>query len=157
MQQYSSKDTSLNQIPKLAKFLEITNETVLLDYGCGGYSKFQKLVEEKGGKFYGFDPFWKSEEENEIAMKCNPTIVTCANVLNVIQEETIIDNIVRIVSNFNCEVIFQVYEGNKTNMGSITKKGYQRNEKANCYMEYFTKYFDNVVKKGNVFFCKNDQ
>lgn len=155
MQKYTSKDTSLNQVPSLAKYLEIDANTILLDYGCGKYSKFQDLVESKGGTYFGYDPYWKTFAENGKALKSNPNIITCANVLNVVMEDWIVENIVRTIASYNCEAVFSVYEGNKTGVGSQTKKGYQRNQKANAYMELLTKYYDNIVKKGNVFFCKN--
>ena len=153
IQRISSKNTSLNQLPKVAKMLEINKRTVLLDYGCGGYSKFQEFTEAQGGKFYGYDPYWKSPEENLRALNCNPNLVVCANVLNVIMEEEILKSILLQLRSFGCEVYIQVYEGDKTGIGKKTSRGFQRNQKAEEYKELICKYFGKVERKGNVFIC----
>ena len=152
-QKYSSKNTSLNQIPKVAKMIEYYEGCVVLDYGCGGYNKTKEYIEELGGIYYGYDPYWKSETENIVALSCEPDVVICANVLNVIMEDEIIEEIVATLARYNSTVMVQVYEGDKSGEGKPTTKGYQRNAKASEYQKLLEKYFDFVHKRGNIFIC----
>lgn len=152
-QKYSSKNTSLNQIPKAMKLIDIFEGRVILDYGCGGYNKSKEYVESQGGIYYGYDPYWKSEEENIKALMCNPDIIVCANVLNVIMEDEIIEGIVETLANYETGAMIQVYEGDKSGIGTPTTKGYQRNAKAETYIPLLKRHFETVIKKGNIFLC----
>ena len=153
MQKYSSKETSLNQVPALAKFLGDLEGVTLLDYGCGRFHKFEQFVTERGGTFFGYDKYWKSADENELALKCKPDIVTCANVLNVIFEEHIVEEIVQRIAEYGVKALIQVYEGNKSGEGCETSKGYQRHQRASEYLPILEKYFEKIIKKGNIFLC----
>ena len=155
LQKYSSAGTSLNQIPKVAKMLELGNETVLLDWGCGRYEKFKKYVEGKGAKYFGYDPYHKSMDENAEALKSKPDLIVCANVLNVIAEDWIVENIIQKIAEYNCIAYIQIYEGNKSGVGAETSKGYQRHTKASEYMPMLQKHFSSIEKKGNIFICEN--
>ena len=155
MQKYSSKETSLNQVPALAKFLGDLEGVTLLDYGCGRFHKFEQFVTERGGTFFGYDKYWKSADENELALNCMPDIVTCANVLNVIFEEHIIEEIVQALASYQTLTIVQVYEGDKSGEGKGTSKGYQRHQRALCYQPLLEQYFTSVIRKGNVFICEH--
>lgn len=154
MQKYSSKLTSLNQMPKVAGMIEITEETILLDYGCGRCNKFQMHVEEHGGTYFGYDPFWKNMHENRKALNSKPNVIICANVLNVIFEDWAIENIVRKLASYGCITYIQIYEGNKSGIGKETSKGYQRHQKAKMYEGLLNEYFTKVERKGNIFICK---
>ena len=77
MQQvYTSKETSLSQVPALAKAKELAtlrwavNNPLILDYGCGKYDKTKEYVHNKLKCAYaGYDPYNRSAEENKIAME----------------------------------------------------------------------------------------
>lgn len=152
-QKYSSKNTSLNQIPKAIKIEEFQSDDVILDWGCGGYDKTKTYIESFGATYFGYDPYWKSDEENKKALNCCPTKIFCCNVLNVIMEDEIIEDILWHLSVFRIGVVIQVYEGDKTGVGKPTTKGYQRNWKSDQYLPLLKLYFQNVKKKGNIFYC----
>lgn len=155
MQKYSSKETSLNQVPALAKYLGDLEDVTLLDFGCGRFHKFEQFVTERGGIFYGYDKYWKSAEENILALNCCPDVITCANVLNVIFEDEIIEEIVELLASYRVKVLLQVYEGNKSGKGSETTKGYQRHQPAISYLSLLERHFSSVIRKGNIFICEN--
>ena len=91
MQQISSADTSLNQVPTLIRRVELNEDLskgkVLLDYGAGKYDKTQKYVEGTHEvSYYAYDPYNRSKEENKAALAQKADIVMLSNVLNVIRE-----------------------------------------------------------------------
>lgn len=153
MQEYTSANTSLNQIPAVSKLLDYDVIDCILDYGCGAYTAFKELVESHGVEYHGYDPYHKPDL-NELV--CEPDVIVCANVLNVIKEDEVIHEILDNLSSYpNAKVYIQVYEGNKSGQGKPTKKGcYQRNQKVIEYKEMIEQYFNSVTKKGNIFICK---
>lgn len=157
MQKYTSANTSLNQIPKTGKLLEKMNLEgyTILDYGCGKYDTFKMFCESLGMEYYGYDKFNRSMEENTIAMNIIPNIVTCNNVLNVIEELPIIEQIVKELSVFNCQVIIKVYEGNKSGIGKNSKNDcFQRNMRGKDYLPIISKFFENIIVKGDILICQ---
>lgn len=153
-QKYSSKNTSLNQASKAIKQLDIWEGCTVLDYGCGGYTKSKNHIEERGGIYFGYDPYWKSETENVVALTCNPDIVVCANVLNVIMEDEIVEQVVAELSRYNKITYIQIYEGDKSGVSAPTSRGYQRNKLSEEYRPLLQKYFTSVTRKENIFICK---
>lgn len=156
-QTITSARTSRNQIPCTAKLIDFNQYKIVLDYGCGKYDTFKNYIEGLGLKYYGYDPYHKTEEENKIALNCKPDLVTCNNVLNVINNDNILDDIIYNISQFNCTAIFCVYEGDKSGRGKLTLNDcYQRNEPAINYIEYLSRHFNNIKRKGNMFICNNE-
>ena len=154
MQRNTSANTSLNQIPKVWKYIEYDRIDTLLDYGCGRYDKFKEYVESQGVNYFGYDKYNRSEHENEIALACSPDIITCCNVLNVIDSLSEIEYIVARLSEYACPVIFSIYEGNKSGIGKVSKKDcFQRNQRASLYIPLIEEYFEHVVRKNNMIFC----
>ena len=156
MQSNTSASTSLNQIPSVWKYIdyESGNTKTILDYGCGKYNKFKELVESWGIAYYGFDPYNRTEKENELALNCTPDLITCCNVLNVIDSDKVVESILGEIASFGCPVIFSVYEGNKSGVGRVSRKDcYQRNCKASFFVPIIKKYFSEVRRKGNVIFA----
>ena len=155
MQTITSANTSQNQLPCTHKVIDFTKIGTLLDYGCGKYDTFKNLVESNGVTYFGYDKFNRTEAENIKALQCMPDLITCNNVLNVIDSLGVIDSIIEEVASYKKPAIFCVYEGNRTNEGKPTKNGtcYQRNEKSSVYTERLEKHFSSVVRKGNIFFC----
>jgi hypothetical protein len=91
MQEITSADTSLNQVPALAKLLVekdlIKNGQVLLDYGAGKYSKTRDFFQGTLDITYlPFDPYNGSEEANKAALRQKADVVMLSNVLNVVKE-----------------------------------------------------------------------
>ena len=154
----TSADTSCNQIPCTHKVIDFSKISVMLDYGCGKFNRFKNLVESQGVQYFGYDKYNRTEIENDRALKCKPDIITCNNVLNVIDCENTINEIIREISSYRVTAVFCVYEGDKSGIGKTTKKGtcYQRNEKACVYQKRLEKYFRYVIRKGNIFICNSD-
>ena len=144
MQKYTSKMTSINSQKLPASTSKINwsafyGKTVL-DYGCGRFENLKIFLENTFHiRYFGYDLYWKGDEENELALKCTPDIIICNNVLNVIAEDDIVLKIERqifqISQETNCDFIIQIYEGNKSGIGSPSKKGcYQRNQPTENYL-----------------------
>lgn len=154
-QKFSSKDTSIKTTNRIYKDMPVGNG-IILDYGCGKYNRNKEIAEEKGYTWYGFDPYNRPEMENKISLAVNPDIVICSNVLNVIAEETIINNIIDNLSRYSATTYITIYEGNKTGKGNETSKGYQRNEKASEYLSKLKRGWMNVEKvSANIYKCYN--
>lgn len=159
-QKFDSASTSQNQIPCVAKKVDwnlLSNKNVL-DFGGGKYDLFKNYVSEYDVNMFVYDLYNRTQLENKQAKACKPQLVTCCNVLNVIEEDEIINEIIKEIAEYKVNAIFCTYEGNKTNEGKITidnKKStcYQRNEKAINYISKLEKHFSNVIRKGNIFYC----
>lgn len=155
LQQYTSANTSIKQVPAVFKNLRIEKGMTILDYGCGKYDLAKEYVESFGATYYGYDKYNRTDEENQIALACDPDLIVCANVLNVIKEDEVIEEIMEEITHYGCDVVFSVYEGDKSGEGKETVKGYQRNEKATNYFKFF-EVFDGVQRHGNTFYCMMD-
>lgn len=138
-QKISSAYTSVNSKKVPAGFCKIRwaalpQPFVLLDYGCGRYiNHVKKFVEKKGGVYHGYDPYWVDEKDNETALSCNPDIIVCNNVLNVIQEDEIIEHILELLLSYGKPMVIKIYEGDGSGVGKVTPNGYQRNQKTSSY------------------------
>ena len=161
MQSISSKDTSIAQVSKAITTFEtkfgFRKGSVILDYGGGRYDLAIDYMKKRGCRLVVYDPFWRSAEYNKKSLdtfKQHPDYITCANVLNVIKEDNIVEAVVsriRRLSRPGTIVCLSIYEGNGTGMGKRTTKGWQRNQKMDSYLPLIRRYFPNVVKKYGVF------
>ena len=130
-QKISSANTSINstKLPKgfgVVRWDVLPSHFRLLDYGGGRYTQHVKeFVESKGGTYWNYD---------RAALASNPHIILCNNVLNVIQEDEIIFGIINKLTNYDVPVIISIYEGDKSGVGKVTTKGYQRNQKTDEYL-----------------------
>lgn len=143
---YESANTSINskKLPAIYNkinwgLVQILSPHVffkVLDYGCGRYQNHLKeFINSKGGIFYGYDPFWNPDFENDDALNCHPDIVICSNVLNVIKEDKIVMDINKKIRSFGVPYFIKIYEGDKSNIGRETKKGcWQRNQETSQYL-----------------------
>lgn len=155
MQKFTSANTSLNQLPCTHKIVAQEKFSTLLDYGCGKFDTFKQHVQSLGKKYFGYDKFNRSEEENKIAMQSTPDLITCNNVLNVIESDEVVESIVKDLASYGVKTIICVYEGNRSGEGKTTKKDcYQRNQKAVEYTPVIEKHFKSVTRKGNIFICE---
>lgn len=139
-QEFTSKDTALDQIPATYKQFDFTGDCIL-DYGCGrGLAKNYCAKAFKDCVVYNFDPYWHFDEIREFERDPNPKkVITCNNVLNVIKgdlKSAILDKIYRIAKKNNAyQVIFKIYEKDGTGIGVQTGKDkYQRNQKTAEYI-----------------------
>jgi hypothetical protein len=163
-QKYTSEKTSIatiNKIYKLLPELGYEKETIILDYGCGKYNKNKEEAEKHGYRWFGYDPYNRSEIDNELALRLmklvKPHVIVCSNVLNVLESKAIIQNVISEIYNYSAEdtdIYITIYEGDKSGVGKVTTKGYQRNEKVNDYKDYICEWFNIEYVKGNIIKCR---
>ena len=137
IQEYSSKFTSVNstRLPaifgkiKWKELLEWTQQCLketrprVLDFGCGRNPELAKeFVESFGFQYFGYDPYWLLDRENEKALNCSPNIVICTNVLNVISSWTLQAYIHRQIRDMTPFYFISVYPGDGSGEGKETKK-----------------------------------
>lgn len=144
MNNYTSKNTSINskRIPRGFSLLYPYGN--VLDYGCGKYWAIsKKYCEEKGAKYYKFDPYNVPEEENINIDKFKGYFDTiyCNNVLNVISDAYMVLEVIEDIANLlkvDGKAIFTIYEGDKSEIGKESKPDcWQRNMKTKSYSWFF--------------------
>lgn len=139
---YTSMNTSVNANRPASAYKFASKNGLLvgrdvLDYGCGRYWQICKdfAKAENCKSWTGYDPYWKPQN---LAYREFDTII-CANVLNVIKDrrevECCIQSVLRMLA--PCGIaIFQIYEGDKSEIGRETKPDcWQRNEPAQNYAD----------------------
>lgn len=149
-----SQNTSISSINRVYKEIidRYPKGTRILDYGCGRYDNNKNWAEEHGFEWFGYDPGWKTEEENKAALNCKPDIIIYSNVLNVVDDELMFEILLHI-DKFNVPVYYTIYEGNKSGIKKETIKGYQRNERTDDYIGLFEMLYEKVSKTGNIVYC----
>ena len=164
MQSITSKNTALNQVASTFKAFNFDN-CLILDYGCGkGMSKEFCEKTYNNCKVFMYDPFHGFNETDSFLKQCKESaknIITCNNVLNVLQDDILQSVIaqVALLANYNrCDIIFKIYEGDKSGNGKISKKDcYQRNEKTENYIPLIIEMFNeyHIIRKGQFIICKH--
>ena len=164
MQKYTSKMTSQNfGKPNAAYKYMPSNTKFLFDYGCGRYKNNEEFCKNKGIKWFGYDPYWKDDNQNEEILDyvnnyySKFDCIVCSNVLNVIDDLETIYNILIFLSNIGhskTTYIFSCYSGNKSGIGKITKRDcWQRNEKIKIWEERLKEYFKIDFIKNDIIVC----
>lgn len=152
-QKFSSANTSINSVKLPAIYKKInwdslkkdSGSNLVLDYGAGRYTKhIRDFLITYGFKYIPFDPYNCTEEENQMAYTSSPSVIVCSNVLNVIAEDSIIDDIHSVIRKFGVPYFITVYEGDKSLCGRATKSGYQRNQ----VVEFYLYNQDEIIRKG---------
>lgn len=145
-QKYTSANTSVNKnyMPAVYNKVKFNKGESVLDYGCGKYTDhIKEKMQEVGCEWFGYDKFNQPEDVNEVTemrMKDGFDIGICANVLNVIDSDEIIENIINEIKDCCKTAIFYIFEGDETGQGGETRKDcYQRNEKVDAYVELMSK------------------
>jgi hypothetical protein len=155
-QQYSSANTSINstKIAKIFNFVDWKPQTTNLDIGGGKYDNATEFLEKKYVKNFIYDPYNRSEDHNSTILNlciCGVDTVTVANVLNVIKEESVRINVILLANKYlkpGGVAYFQIYEGNKSGIGTATKKDcWQENRKTVNYIDEIKKIFNYVESK----------
>ena len=149
-QKITSKDTSVNTIPKLFKskwFSERAKNSIgILDFGGGKYdTATEYVIGTYGIPMYVCDKYNRSDEHNNWSIHRPRDIISCCNVLNVIQETEIIEDTLEYIRGLaiGCNTIFiQIYEGDKSGQGKPTRRGYQRNQRTKEYLPIIEKVFN---------------
>lgn len=164
-QKYTSEKTSISTINKIYKLLPemgYKTKTRILDFGCGAYDRNQKEAEKNGYIWLGYDPYNRSLEENKITLDCleyeSPHVIVCSNVLNVLDNTNTIMNVLGQLYDYadnETDIYITIYEGDKSGIGKVTTKGYQRNEKLIKYRDYILEFFDVLdIIKPNILKCR---
>lgn len=149
IQNPTSKNTSINKekFPRIYTHInwEHLKGMRVLDYGCGRYTEhIRKLMWRYDIEWYGYDPYWLPDVLNQEALQCEPHIVVCSNVMNVISN---LFDVYKIHDTIRYKLnpiyfFYTCYEGNLSRMGKITKPDcWQRNEPLSNYL-----YSDEVAK-----------
>lgn len=154
-QRYDSKKTSRPQksapYTKYAHLFRVGYR--VLDYGGGKYDIAKDYMATKGVNVEVYDPFWRTPAHNKMVLdkfkKKSPDIIICANVLNVIMEDEIVEDVVRKIKKLTGKhtiVIFCIHQGDKSGIGKPTTDGYQRNERAEDYYKFILPYFPTATR-----------
>lgn len=156
MQKLTSAATSINQVnPGVKTVLPHLVGSTVLDMGGGKYDANKIYAAGLGVKLYVYDKFNRSKAENSKALACNPDAIICNNVLNVIDDGQAMRNLIAFCASYRVPCYFTVYEGNKSGISSISKKGcWQRNWKTENYISIFKKYFKQVECKRKLIICQ---
>lgn len=160
-QEYTSENTSISVINAIYKQFHFPKNSHILDYGGGKYDLNKKYMKEhKKCDLKVFDPYNRSPKHNEQVLKYfsknSPDFIICSNVLNVIKEQEVIQSIINDIYTYShdkTEIIFAIYEGNKSGIHKITSKGFQRNEKRDEYIKYIKEKFIITRKFSNFIVC----
>lgn len=136
--------------------------TINADIGGGKHDYMTELLRDK----YNitniiFDPFNRTQEHNLQAKQMisdhQADTVTVNNVLNVIREKNAREMVISQAANAlksNGTAYFLIYEGEgfrqKTGIGSLTTSGWQENKSTIMFLKEIQKYFNNVIRKGNL-------
>lgn len=164
IQTISSAQTSIstiNQIYKLLPKMGYQAGTTILDFGCGKYNKNKEYANDCNYLWFGYDPYNRTKEYNDSTLcwlnNTKPNIIICSNVLNVLENVNLITSVLNDISNYasdDTDVYITIYEGDKSGVGKVTTKGYQRNEKLHNYKEYISTLFNVIDIKGNILKCR---
>lgn len=159
-QEYDSKKTSIAQISapytnkRYAPLFHAGDR--VLDYGGGRYDLAKNYMATKDVMVDIYDPYWRTAEHNKSVLakfrKKAPDVIVCANVLNVIKEDSIVADVVKNIRHLagkNTIVIFSVFERDKTGIGTKTTMGWQRNDKSADYGRFILPYFPDAIRQGN--------
>ena len=163
-QEYTSKNTSLNQLAAIFKKVEKSfggwkKNSVNLDLGGGKYDKAKEYLASFGVENLVLDKFNRDEVYNlmvEQRLKEKPAdTVTISNVLNVIKEPEIRKEVLNQAKDFlnkeNGLVYITVYEKNKDGKGHKVKDDqWQNNMALKDYQKEVERVFPNVGMKNGV-------
>ena len=141
-QKYTSANTSVNskRLPAIYKKINwnLFRGGVVLDIGAGKYTEHIKnYLKAWDITYLPYDPYNLSVADNLYA-SCRfheATCVICSNVFNVIREMEVIYDLHKLITSFRVPYFITVYEGDKSWIGTETRKGcWQRNETKDAYV-----------------------
>lgn len=152
--------TSLNQVPALHKFIRSLGLSVF-DYGAGKKGKIDDFYSDLGVKYLPFDPYNREEKENAASWdyleKEGVAIVACANVLNVLDDSSLLRCINQLgyaTRETTKGICFISVYHNPRFPKNLQRKGYvQRNQPPRFYIPFLEKEFDNIQVFGKFLMC----
>ena len=148
--------TSLNQVPAFFKsktFQKIVADNKIkqiLDVGGGKFDKATDFLRTQKIQNLVYDPFNRTRAHNRLVRNIfmweipyENKMVTCLNVLNVIQDDKELDKTIKLCAEATvakgCITVFQIYEGDKSGIKSTTTV--QRNQRTKDYLNAVAKHF----------------
>jgi len=160
----TSANTSVRKIPALARkvdeFFGWKRGSVNIDIGAGKYNDFSDYLRGKRVKNFSYDPYNRSEEENEAAIDaCPADTVTISDVLNVIKDKKTRHGVLDF-SKKCCrkggKVYISIYEGDKSGHGHVSKEDcWQEHRRLMSYFPEVEKVFDCAISAGGIIVCFN--
>ena len=150
-QEFTSANTSINKnkLPVIYNRADIPSGSSVLDYGCGRHiNHLREKAQQNNWTWSGFDPFNLPNSKPIVS-----DYVICSNVLNVIKEDSIVNDVITaVISLATKAAIFTVYEKDGTGKGLQTGKDqWQRNEKLSVYVKRMKDMgYNPIVKKGMI-------
>lgn len=160
-QEYSSKNTSLNQvpmpIPHLLRINKLKDRSVNLDIGGGKYENTTILLAKWGLKNYVFDPFNRTNEHNSYVIEKvrdgQVDSVTIMNVLNVISEKKNQIHILKQAKNALKDggkvFVYSNYKTAGKKAGPSGNDSWQHHKHLNEYLSLVKEIFPNAIKISN--------
>ena len=163
-QAITSADTSINDKKLPAGFTNLIKKNIfkknqiVVDIGGGKFDNAVDKLKSIGAYLHVYDPFNRSTKHNEDVIRKvadgGADVAVSNNTLNVIAEDK---NIIKVIAQShnalkdNGKAYFTVYEGDRSGMGKVTSKGFQRNLPTQSYIDMVKEvYGNNVKKEGNV-------
>jgi len=129
----ASARTSINQVPRLHKTLRNIMDTSILDYGCGKFTTAKEYIISKGASYVGYDKYHRPEVDlRHSSFDC--TLVS--NVLNVLSYPERMELYGELTGLDTKEILFTVYEGDKSGNRNLTKIGTRQNNMRT--LEYYS-------------------
>jgi hypothetical protein len=164
-QEYTSKDTCINTVSAIYKQVTFGLCEVILDYGGGKYNTNAEYMREtRNCEVLVYDPYNRSYKNNKEILdyftRKPARNVVCSNVLNVIKEDEVILGVLRHIYSLMDKggfLYIKVYERDKSRVGCVTTKGWQRNQKLVDYIPFIEKAFGKhcqIEKKKDILIIK---
>jgi hypothetical protein len=161
-QEFSSKMTSFNQIPRLFKIVDWKPNTINLDYGGGRFDNATKFLHDLGVTNLIYDPFNRCEEHNSKILKklykSKADTATIVNVLNVIKEphirKHVMDKVKKLVKPGGEVYIIVYYDGTKKIPGKSRSGCWQENIPLKTYLDEIRQIFSDVRIENNMIIAK---
>ena len=156
--------TARNQVPASIKQAKIlmpnwVDGFEILNFGCGRYWRtadshlFRQLGAATVTHYdpFSLEAFYPYRYIEEVQEKFFD-VVFVANVLNVLNNYGLDKTLEQLATINSDKFIIQIYEGKKNGRGSLTRDGYQRNERTEEYREKIHNAFGDsmIERKGNV-------
>lgn len=156
-QKYTSANTSINsrRLPRLFSLARdrFRPGTLNLDVGGGKFDNVTDFLAGLDVINLVYDPYNRPQEHNEAVLAmighAGADTVTCANVLNVIDDDGALDALLADCARWTGQdgiALFYVYEGDRSGTGRPTKADcYQRNEPLSAYVPRIARHFGSVT------------
>lgn len=157
----ASKITAIDQVPALHKFFVKSWGTQhrVFDFGAGKMGKVDEFMRGNTSGYFPYDPFNRDGMSNQFSLdsieECN--FILCANVLNVLEEETL-DKTIKELADLTRQTLsgfcyISVYHKSSLPKNRQVGNHFQRNELAKWYIPHLKMHFDTVYLAKGILRC----